>query len=189
MPGKNALAIPLVLLLLLGGLSGWIERTVRVPAQATAGPSREPESIIENFRASRTGPDGHPRYRLEARTLKHYSGDQPSELVEPRFSQHTATGGATRVVAHQAVLSADGNTVTLTGQVRLDRDYDAASSLVFRTERLVLEPDSGRLSTPGKVEIVSRQWRASAGRMELDSHSRVVKLSGRVRAVFHHVAS
>jgi LPS export ABC transporter protein LptC len=187
--GKSALALPLVLLLLLGGLSGWIERTVRAPAPESEATRREPVSIVENFRALKTGPDGRVAYRLEARTLKHYDAAQPSELVEPRLSQRAADGVATRASAQRAELSADGASVTLMGRVRLAQTRGDAPGLAVATERLVLRPDSGQLSAPGPVVLEDRLWRAEAGRMEFDSTRRVVKLSGRVRAVYRHAAS
>jgi len=190
MPGKSTLAIPLILLALLGGLSHWIDRTVRLPAESTAAQMREPVSIIEDFRALKTGPDGQPRYRLVARKLKHFNNDQPSELIEPRFSQQTETGGTTHVDARSAVVSPDGNTVTLEQAVHLERNgLDGAGGLKLSTERLVVHPDLGQVVAPGRVELSTDLWHATAGRMELDSHSRTVKLSGRVRAVYHHVSS
>lgn len=189
MPGKTALALPLALLLLLGGLTSWIERTVRVTAAPGAAARQEPESIVENFRALKTGPDGRMRYRLEARTLRHYDGDRPSELTEPRFSQLAADGGTIRASARRAVLAADGNTVTLSGTVRMERMYGSQPGLVLDTEHLIVHPDGERLSAPGPVALEDRLWQARAGRMELDNSRRVVKLSGRVRAVYRHAPS
>lgn len=190
MPGKSTLALPLILLLLLGGLSHWIDRTVRMPTDPVAAQRSEPLSIVENFRALTTGPDGRPRYRLEARTLRHYNNDQPSTLVEPRFSQQDDVGGVTRVDSRSAEVSPDGNTVTLNDQVRLVRDGVAGTDgLNLSTGRLVIRPDEGRVIAPGRVEIDATQWQATAGRLEIDRHSRIVKLSGRVRAVYRNAPS
>lgn len=187
MSGNNTLVLPLVLLGLLAGLSAWIERTVRLPVPTAQAGKSEPETIIENFRARETGVDGRLRYRLEAKTLRHYSGGdtpRPTELVEPRFTQQSPDGTQTEANARRATLAADGKTFTLNGDARVARNATGGSNFVLRTAELTFRPETESFSAPGAVEFENDGLRARAGRMEWRGQTRVAELTGRVRAVY-----
>jgi lipopolysaccharide export system protein LptC len=190
MSGNSTLVVPLAVLALLAGLSAWIERTVRLPPTAIQTGKSEPETIIENFRARETGVDGRLRYRLEATTLRHYSGSTPAratELVAPRFTQQSPDGTQTDARARRATLSADGKTFTLSGDAQVARRAAAGSrdgSFVLRTAELDIHPETESFSAPGPVEFENGGLRARAGRMEWRGQSRVAELTGRVRAVY-----
>jgi len=54
MSARGSLWLPLVVLLLLAGLSFWIERVVQAPAETRQTTQSSPEGIMENFEALRT---------------------------------------------------------------------------------------------------------------------------------------
>lgn len=180
---RGSLWLPLAILLLLATLSFWIERSVQVAAGDGETAQIDPEGIMENFDALRTDPEGRPHYRLSAKTLRHYSGGVRTELESPRFVQLDADAGDVSAVARQATVSADGEVVTLRGDVVVDRAARPwQSAMTLQTEQLEVFPERDLLRASGKVDIRDATLEVHAGAMEYDARQRVLKLTGRVQA-------
>jgi lipopolysaccharide export system protein LptC len=180
---RGSLWLPLALLLLLAGLSFWIERAVQLPASRGQAAATDPEGIIENFDALRADLNGNPLYRLSARRLMHYSGNQLTRMDAPRFERLDAAVGAVSASAQHGLVSEDGSSVDLTGNVQLARAAVAAeSALTLDTARLILYPDRNLLRAPGAVTLRDSGLDLRAGAMEYDTARRIIKLTGRVKA-------
>ena len=183
MIAKGSLWLPLLILLLLAGLSFWIEQTVRVAPAVDPAARGEPEGIMENFDALRTDTAGNPHYRLTARRLKHYSGSKRTELEAPHFAQFDAQAGEVRARARDATVSADGAEVDLRGDVVVERAAGPGQAIMtLRTAQLLVFPDRDLLRAPGAVELNDAGMRVQAGAMEYDAKRRVITLTGRVQA-------
>jgi lipopolysaccharide export system protein LptC len=180
---RGSLWLPLAILLVLAGLSFWIERTVQMPVNGNGAELSDPEGIMENFSALRTDPQGQPQYRLSARRLKHYSNSKLTELDAPRFTQLDATQGEVVAQARQATVSADGKEVELVGNVNVERQArPGQSALSLTTSRLLVFPDQHLLRAPGSVQIQDATLSVTAGAMEYRTDRRTIKLTGRVKA-------
>ena len=187
MIGRGSLWLPFTLLLLLAGLSFWLERTVQGPENGAITNSTEPESIIENFEAVRTDKLGRPQYRLSARKLWHFSSNRPTELETPRFVQITQESGELIATSHRATVSNDGKAVSFLGRVNILRVATAGQpALSLDTERLLVFPENETLHAPGPVEIRGSGLNARGSAMDLDAKRRVIKLAGRVKAQYQH---
>ncbi|MCA1926408.1 MAG: LPS export ABC transporter periplasmic protein LptC, partial [Thiobacillus sp.] len=139
---RGSLWLPLAILLVLAGLSFWIERTVQMPVNGNAARQSDPEGIMEDFSALRTDPQGQPQYRLSARRLKHYSNSKLTELDAPRFTQLDATNGEIVAQALQATVSPDGKEVDLVGNVKVERQArPGQGALSLTTSRLLVFPE------------------------------------------------
>ena len=183
MIGRGSLWLPLAILLLLAGLSFWIERVVQLPGNGRPAGKTDPEGIMENFDALRTDPAGNPQYRLSARRLKHYSGSKLTEMESPRFVQLDAQAGEVSAVAQLATISPDGNEVDLHGDVNVVRAARAGqSAMTLRTARLIVFPERNLLRAPGVIEIRDKTLDVRAGAMEYNAKRRIIKLTGRVKA-------
>jgi len=183
MSTRGSLWLPLVILLLLAGLSFWIEQSVQLSANGEQAAHTDPEGIMDNFDALRTDPAGHPQYRLSARRLKHYSNSKLTEMESPRFVQLNTQAGELSTTARLASVSADGDEIDLRGEVNAMRAARAGqSAMTLRTERLLVYPDRNLLRAPGAVVIRDDTLDLRAGAMEYDANQRVIKLSGRVNA-------
>jgi lipopolysaccharide export system protein LptC len=190
MIGRGSLWLPLALLLLLAGLSFWLERTVQGPENGVRTDSDEPESIIENFKAVRTDKEGRPQYRLSARKLWHFSSDRPTELEAPRFVHIAQSSGEMIATSHRATVSSDGKAVTFLGRVNILRAATAGRpALNLDTERLLVFPERETMRAPGAVEIRGSGLNARGSAMYLDAKRRTIKLSGRVKAQYQHAKS
>jgi len=187
MIGRGSLWLPFALLLLLAGLSFWLERTVRGPENGVKTDSSDPESIIENFEAVRTDKQGRPQYRLSAHTLWHFSSDRPTELETPRFVHITQESGEMIATSHRATVSNDGKEISFLGRVNILRIASAGHpALSLDTEHLLVFPERETLRAPGPVEIRGSGLNARGSAMELDAKRRVIKLAGRVKAEYQH---
>lgn len=180
---RGSLWLPLVILLVLAGLSFWIEQTVQLPANGAGAEQADPEGIMENFSALRTDPQGRPQYRLSARRLKHYSNSKLTELESPRFAQLDTTNGEVVAQSQRATVSPDGKEVDLVGAVRVERQTrPGQTALSFTTSRLLVFPDQNLLRSPGNVQIRDASLTVTAGAMEYHTDRRIIKLTGRVKA-------
>jgi lipopolysaccharide export system protein LptC len=188
MIARGSLWLPLLILLLLAGVSFWIERSVQLAGQGSLTPQRDPEGIMENFEAMRTDPAGNPQYRLSAKRLKHYSGSKRTELDAPRFDHLDPQLGHITATAGHATVSAEGEQVDLVGDVNVVRAArPGQSELRLQTARLVVFPQRDLLRAPQAVSVRDDTLDVRAGAMEYDAKQRVIKLSGRVHASYRPV--
>lgn len=184
MISRGSLWLPLVILLVLAALSFWIEHMMALPANGSASPARtDPEGIMENFNAIRTGIDGKPEYRLSAKELRHYSNSKLTELDLPRFTQLDEQSGDVSAVSRQATVSSDGHEVDLQGDVLVERAAHAGQSLMtVHSARLLVFPELDRMRSPGPVVIHDATLDLRADAMEYDARLRILTLTGRVHA-------
>ncbi|MCA1977820.1 MAG: LPS export ABC transporter periplasmic protein LptC [Thiobacillus sp.] len=180
---RGSLWLPLVILLVLAGLSFWIERSVQAPGTDTTSDKVDPEGIMEDFDALRTDALGNPEFRLSAARLKHYTGSKRTELESPRFIQIDKQAGELSAAARAATVSPDGNEVDLFGDVRVMREArPGQSAMTLTTARLLVYPERKLLRAPGAVEVTDKTMALHAGAMEYRAGPRIVKLTGRVKA-------
>lgn len=177
--------LPLAVLVLLVGLTFWLNQLVQPVAIRNDGSTRhDPDLMVENFSARKLGDDGRVLYTLAARRMVHYPDDDSAHLeavkleaFEPKQPKMTAT-------ALRGRLEQGGDRVWVEGDVVIVRDADArAGEARLRTEKLLLLPDAGIARTTSEVTLESPEGRARAVGMELDNHARVLRLD-RVRATF-----
>jgi lipopolysaccharide export system protein LptC len=183
MSTRGSLWLPLLILLLLAGLSYWIEQSVQLSADGEQAAHTDPEGIMDNFDALRTDPAGNPQYRLSAKRLKHYSGSRLTEMESPRFVHLDPKAGEIAATANQATVSSSGNQVDLLGDVNVVRAAHAGrSAMTLRTQKMLLFPELKLMRAPGRVDVHDDTLDASAGAMEYDANQRIIKLTGRVKA-------
>lgn len=187
---RGSVWLPLVILLVLAGLSFWIHQMVQLPSNASHAGLSEPEGIIENFVATRTDVDGNPQYQLTARRLKHYSGSRLTEMEFPQFAHLGYRDSELRATSDKATVSSDGKEVALSGNVQVTRAaVSGMADMMLRTAELKVYPDQDRLRATGAVEIRNNLMVAQAGAMDYDASTRVIKLTGRVKARYEHASN
>jgi lipopolysaccharide export system protein LptC len=183
MNARGSLWLPLVVLLLLAGLSYWIDHVVQMPLNTRQATQTSPEGIMENFEALRTDPAGRPQYRLSAKRLRHYTGSKRTEMELPHFVQFSAQTGEIDTTAKQATVSSDGDEVDLRGDVTVVRAAQPGQSVMtLRTARLLAYPDRNLLRAPGTVVVHDDTMDLRAGAMEYRANQRTIELTGRVKA-------
>ena len=141
--------LPLAALLLLAALTGWWQRSLAPPPRAGGGGG--PDSVMEGYRATLMDVDGNPRHRLWGEVLTHFPGDDSTELVQPRLLVFRPHGEPWLLASEQGRISADGELVLLTGEVRIRREASADEGGVAvdtRDLRVLPEEDFAETAEP-----------------------------------------
>lgn len=174
---------PLALLTVLAGLTFWLDAVVR--GGATTGkkhPRHDPDVMVENFTATRTGQDGMPRYILSAKKMLHYPDDDSTQLEQPRFVHLEPGKPQLRLESKRALVSSDGEHIYLMDDVRAVRDpVKGQSAISLATSRLHLIPDQDLAETDQPVTLANARTLVTAVGLELNNKTRVFKLLSRVK--------
>ncbi len=90
--------------------------------------SHDPDYYIENFSAVGMDTDGNRQYVLEAERMVHFPDDDTSLLDKPHVIQYEPGRAPTHIYAETGWVSANGDEVKLTGNVRVIRGRDSTGS-------------------------------------------------------------
>jgi len=174
---------PALLLAILAAVTVWLEHEVQPPEAQTDSKARhDPDYIVENFSATRIGPDGRPQHTLQARRMAHYPDDDTTHLDAPRLVSFRGKNEALTVTAKTALLSSNGENAYLTDDVRLVRAArDKNSELVVETSWLHVMPEAHLAQTDRAVRIADANMLITAVGLELNSETHVLKLLSNVR--------
>ena len=132
-----------------------------------------------------TGPDGQPRYRLRADSIRQDPASRMIALagVDMQLADGAAAGW--RVQAERGSLPAGARRVTLEGDVRLDGAAVAgAGAMRIRTEALTYDLETQGVVAPGDVRLEMAGRTIEAAGLEADLKQRRAKLDSRVHGRF-----
>ena len=169
---------PVALLAILAAVTVWLDREVQPPeAVADSKTRHDPDYIVENFSATRIGPDGRPQHTLHAKRMAHYPDDDTTHLDAPRLVSFRGKAEAVTVTAKTALLSSNGENAYLNDDVRLVRTArDGNGDLVVETTWLHVMPEAHIAQTDREVKISDANMLISAVGLELNSETRVLKI-------------
>ncbi|MFA7239974.1 MAG: LPS export ABC transporter periplasmic protein LptC [Sulfuricellaceae bacterium] len=187
---KDRLSIwfPVGLVFLLALLTFWLDRMVQPAGAKKDGSGRhDPDYWVENFTASRMGPDGVPKHVLTAGRMTHYPDDDSTELVRPHLTNFPPGAPPTHIEAQAGKVSSNGEQVWLTDKVKVTREAGrGASELTVTTDYLHVIPDKNFVQTDREVTMHNADSDVSAVGMELDGKTRIIKFLARVRGQHTH---
>ncbi|NBR27140.1 MAG: LPS export ABC transporter periplasmic protein LptC [Betaproteobacteria bacterium] len=174
---------PVALLAILAAVTFWLDREVQPPEAAADSKTRhDPDYIVENFSATRVGPDGRAQHTLHAKRMAHYPDDDTTHLEAPRLVSFRGKAEAVTVTAKKALLSGDGENAYLSDEVRLVRSArDKNSELIVETTWLHVMPEAHIAQTDREVKIYDANMLITAVGLELNSETRILKLLSNVR--------
>ena len=174
---------PVMLLAAVAGVTVWLDRQLQPPEYPGESKARhDPDYIAENFSATRTGPDGTPRYTLSARRMVHYPDDDTTYLDAPKLVNFRDSRVAVTVTSKNAMLSSNGENVYLTDNVRLVRSaYADKSEMTMLTSYLHVVPDDDLAETDKPVQIQDANTLITSVGLEFNNRTRILKLLSNVR--------
>ena len=175
---------PVLLLALGAAVTVWLDRQVQAPEFTRDGKARHDSDYeADNFSTTRTGPDGRPRYTLNARRMVHYPDDDTTELEAPKIVSFGKTNNTTvTATAKKAELSSNGENVYLIDDVRLVRSaYAGKSELTVETSWLHVVPDASIATTNKPVRISDANTLITSVGLEFNNETRILKLLSNVR--------
>jgi lipopolysaccharide export system protein LptC len=184
MYGRHTIIFPLAVLILLAGITFWIERTVQAPLHKPAGSKRhDPDYIVNNFSTIKTDINGNIRYILAATDMKHYPDDDTTHLQRPRFTQYAVNKPYTQVESQEGLVSPNGETVQFMGNVKVVRQaFKDRGEMVVRTQYLKVTPETEIATTDRPVVITQApKTVVHATGMVYNKKQRTMHLLSRVR--------
>lgn len=153
--------------------------TLRLASNDDPGYSASGAEVLE------TGPDGQPRYRLRADSIRQDPASRVVALagVDMQLADGAASGW--RVQAARGSLPAGARRVTLEGDIRLDGEAVAgAGAMRIRTEALTYDLETQGVVAPGEVRLEMAGRTLEATGLEADLKQRRAKLGSRVHGRF-----
>ncbi len=117
--------------IVLVGVTAWMQADILGEPEneeQSYSEDHDPDYYIENFTAVGMDTDGNRQYVLEAARLVHYPDDDTSLLDQPHVIQYIPERAPTHIYAETGWVSADGDEVRLTGNVRVIRGRDSTGS-------------------------------------------------------------
>src|SRR3954471_6147044 len=129
-------ALPIILMLLLGGLTLWLQHAIQAPdVQRTDRARHDPDAMVEQFTVTRLGAQGTPDTRLSASRMLHYADDDSTELTRPELVKNDA-GATLSVRAERGVVTRDYEDAYFYDDVQLSRTAESSDPLEVRTQFL-----------------------------------------------------
>lgn len=178
---------PVFLLAVLAALTYWLDRTVQSPAVSTEKqPVHNPDFTVEKLLATRMDVNGRIGETLYAVKMVHFPDDDSTELEQPRFVSFKR-GTPLTITSKQARVSSNGGNIYFRDNVRATRAaQDSGGALVMVTDYLHVLPDDNIAKTDRRVTISDDSMQIEAAGMELNSETRILKLSAGVKGVYHN---
>ncbi|MEN8712151.1 MAG: LPS export ABC transporter periplasmic protein LptC [Arenicellales bacterium] len=128
------------IVIVLGGITAWMQMSFleeSTNAELILAESNDPDYYIENFTAVGMDINGERQYVLEAERMVHFPDDDTSLLDKPHVIQYETGRAPTHIYSETGWVSANGDEVILTGNVRVIRGRDSTGSGgVTTTEKL-----------------------------------------------------
>lgn len=142
-------SVVFVALVALALLSNWVA-DILTPQQAISRPERHtPDFFLTSVQIRAMDENGALQHRMSAARIVHYSDDDSSELLEPRFYAIGDQGPLWEVRSDQGHSDADGKVVMLRGAVTMTQL--GAANGVLHTRDLLLRPRENYVETAAQV--------------------------------------
>ncbi|MCB1908388.1 MAG: LPS export ABC transporter periplasmic protein LptC [Rhodocyclaceae bacterium] len=176
--------IVLVLALLAGGTS-WLVRVSEPDESPSAEDSSDsPDMMVERFTMQRFDDEGRRQYVFSAARMRHYAAPERTDLDHPEL---LFLGGEApmRAEAIRGTVSADGDTVELSGDVVMSRAaLPGRPPATLTTQALTVWPESERVA--GRVPVRYEEGRdvLVAGRFDADNLVGELRLGDGITATF-----
>lgn len=183
---RLTLYLPLLAMGLLAMGSWWLVRSMPDLWDGTAQKTvrKEPDYHLERFSTQVFDAQGRRIRQVSGDRARHYPETDELHIDGVRFAATNAEGVQVQGNARQGVATADGERLTLVGQVQVVRpSHLQTPRLELRVERLVILQKQERMLSDLPVEILRDHDRFTASTLDFDTRSGQYRLDGRVRGV------
>jgi lipopolysaccharide export system protein LptC len=178
---------PLLVLILLAGLTFWLQRATEESPTGNGKLRHDPDYFVDQVNYRHYDATGMLRHTLYAAQLVHFPDDDTAEVTEPKIVY--ITDSAMVATANRGYLDKEGKHVRLTDNVRLvHAPVGSAAETVITTSTLDVVPDDHYAHTNAPVRIVQDGSVLTGVGLEANGLSRISVLGGRVHGILesHH---
>ncbi len=190
MRARVTYAWPLVIMILLVGLTLWLRQVIDTPAP-TAGPRvrHDTDSVVERLQLTELGADGKPQTSVTAQRMVHFADDEQTQLTAPELMR--SEGGVTLSVrSERGILSHDSKEASFYDNVELvRREASSPEPLQIHTDYLHVLVDQQVLHTDRPVTIRQGTSMLSGVGMDYERKTGSLALHSAVKATFTRKAS
>jgi lipopolysaccharide export system protein LptC len=171
--------LPIGLMVLLAGLTFWLNYAVQVKSPAAAKPVRhEPDAMGEDVAAHQLGVEGNLRYTLVAKKMVHYPDDDTTHMQGVTFSDFEKDQPPLTVRSDRARIIGRGNEIFFNGHVVLIREpFAGRQRMTMHTEYFHVVPDAGTGDTDREVLIEEGANVITASSLRLNRKTRLAQLT------------
>lgn len=183
---RSSSLFPLTVLLLLVGLTTWLQHATDVETPRNDGKLRhDPDFIAENFTVRQLDASGKLKYSLKATKMLHYADDESTDVSEPRLT-YLDRPPPLHLQARRANISKDGKIIDLHEDVFGRREPDGNDSeMTFTSSRLLVYPDDELARTTAPVTLTQGHSVIEGVGMDADNLHRIFTLHQRVTGTFY----
>ena len=176
----------LIPLVVIAGLSFWLDSAV-APDSQDAGPARhDPDYWVDNFSVKRFDAEGRPLNMLHGRKMTHFPDTDTTHVDNPKLTFFR--NPAVELTANLGIIGKDGKEITLRDRVHIRRESIAGNfPLDVRTAAMTLYPEAELARATSRVVITQGNSVISGSALSLDNKTGISILSGPVTATFHRV--
>lgn len=147
----------LMLLLAIGSWAWWHNQRQppgKTPVKLTSEYTLD--YFVEDFSLTTMTAGGKPARTLTANKMEHFRDTDITKLEQPFFRIHSQTEAVWEVVSEHGEISADGETLLLSGQVEIDRPVTPnVTAMHISTSNLRIKTDQDYAETDDAVKITS----------------------------------
>ncbi|MCB1956449.1 MAG: LPS export ABC transporter periplasmic protein LptC [Rhodocyclaceae bacterium] len=176
---------PLLVLGLVAAGTSWLVRISEPPeARQAVESSTSPDMIVDRFTLQRFDAHGRRQYVFTADEMRHFAAPERTALTAPTL---LFLGGDApiRAQANAGIVSADGDTVRLEGNVLMVRDATPLrASATLQTEAMTIWPETERVAGDQAVRYIESGDELLAGSFQADNMAATLELSGGIVANF-----
>ena len=119
------------IVIVLGGITAWMQTDLLSESEnleQVITENHDPDYYIENFTAVGMDTEGNRQYVLEAERMVHFPDDDTALLDKPHVIQYEVDRAPTHIYSETGWISANGDELILTGNVRVIRGRDSTGS-------------------------------------------------------------
>lgn len=177
--------LPLGLLASVALLSFWLEQAATPDSANGKKGLGEPDAIVENFQATLNDSNGQPLYNLNAKKLRYYGKLNQTQIDYPVLQHLSEADGSLRITSVSADITPDGDALLFNGQVRLTHTPPRSKqAMTLQSSRIEAYPKDHLVKAPTTVSVAGPGLNITAGNLELNTESRVLKMRGRVKVQY-----
>jgi len=175
----------LIILLIIGSWAWWHnQQQPRVKTQDTVTSTYQLDYFVEDFSVTTMTPKGKPARTLTAVKMEHFRDTEITQLEKPFFRIYNQAASVWEVIAEKGELSADGETLLLSGRVEIDRPAaPSVRAMHISTSNLRVKADQDYAETDDAVKITSDAgWVQGVGMQAWLREPSHIKFASRTRA-------
>lgn len=170
------------LLLLVVTATGWFLFQQETGLQRTTASASGPDAFVSELDLKVMNEQGQLEYRLKARHMTHYPGDERFNLEAPDIRILQANGDTWRIRSEHGETTEAADLIWLLGAVDIKRQQSATSNaLHIVTSDLQVRPEEELAETDNAATITSGQFRIEGVGVKADFKKDTVELRSSVR--------